>query len=57
MELFVIVTGWLLAVNWVLKLLVVGLDDYPREISRGADTADLIFNAPLVIWAMVLIWR
>jgi len=57
MELFVQVIGWLLLTGWVLKFLFVGFADYPRVVGRGADTFDLIFNGPLVVWAMLLIWR
>jgi len=56
MELFLKVYFWIACVGIVLRLLVLGLCDYPRETSRLADSIGLIISVPFLIWVVILLW-
>ncbi len=56
MPLFCKVCFWMFLVSFVLKLLCLGIVDYPRTAQRWQDMLDLITIAPFIVWAWYLVW-
>jgi hypothetical protein len=56
MKLFLTVYFWLSIIVIVLKVLALGICDYPRETSRLVDSIGLIISIPFLVWVIILLW-
>lgn len=46
----------LLAFTAVCRIIVMGIVDYPRIKSRGADCVDLLAEVAFIVWGIFALW-
>ena len=56
MRLFIIIYFGLLMLSTLFRIFLLGLNDYPRSVSRGNDAWALAIGIGFLMWAGYLLW-
>jgi len=56
MELFIKVYFWISIVAFVVRIICISGDAYPRKITKTVDVIATIISMPFLLWAACLVW-
>ena len=56
METYIQVSFWLSTTLFVLRLMIMSVEHYPRKVNFNTDVASVIMSIPFIIWAGILLW-
>lgn len=57
METFVKTMFYIGIICEIARILTLGVGEYPRQISKLADSISSVINIAFIIWAACLIWK
>jgi len=56
MELFIKVWFYIACVGLILRMIMLGIGEFPRETARSTEAISILIVLPFLFWAAVLLW-